>query len=73
MRCEGSPSPAGCSSHEAKRTLARLLVQVDEQRNAKTRVTLGVAMDERLKIHDVEANTRKGTRHTSGATSARHS
>jgi len=45
---------------EAQRILNRLQSEVDEQRNARTRATLGVAMDAWLRVHDVEENTRKG-------------
>jgi integrase len=47
---------------EAKRILRRLLAEVDEQRNARRRATLGTAIDAWLKIHEVEDNTLNGYR-----------
>lgn len=45
---------------EAERIKRRLLAEVDEQRNARTRATLGAAMDEWLTVHDVGENARTG-------------
>ena len=53
-------SESTTDENEARRILSRLQAEVDEQRNAKTRAPLGVAMDEWLKVHDVEENTRQG-------------
>lgn len=45
---------------EAKRVLRRLLTEVDEHRNSQTSATLGQALDDRLLVHEVEANTLAG-------------
>lgn len=45
---------------EAKRILTRLRAEVDSQQQAKTRATLGTALDAWLKVHEVEDNTRQG-------------
>lgn len=45
---------------EARRILRRLTAEVDEQRVAQTKATLGTAIDAWLKIHEVEANTLRG-------------
>ncbi len=39
--------------------MRRLQSDVDEQRNARTKATLGAALDAWLKVHDVEENTRR--------------
>ena len=43
----------------AERIRTRLLAQVDEKRNAKTRGTIGPALDEWLPTHDVDESTRE--------------
>jgi integrase len=45
---------------QADRILRRLLTEVDEQRNARTRATLGTAIDSWLRVHDAEAGTLDG-------------
>src|ERR671917_1766107 len=45
---------------EAKRILNRFRAQVDAQQNARTKATLGAAIDAWLRIHEVEENTRQG-------------
>jgi integrase len=45
---------------QAQKILRRLTAQVEEQRVAQTKATLGTAMDAWLKIHEVEANTLRG-------------
>jgi integrase len=47
---------------EAQRILTRLLSQVDEQRNARTRATLGYTLDAWLDVHECEDSTRDGYR-----------
>jgi integrase len=51
---ESSPTEA-----KASQALTRLLAQVDGQRNARTKATLGVALDAWLRVHEVEANTHR--------------
>ena len=48
------------SEKEARRILRRLTAEVEEQRVAQTKATLGTAVDAWLKIHEVEANTLRG-------------
>jgi integrase len=45
---------------QADRILRRLLTEVDEQRNAPTKATLGTAIDSWLRVHDAEASTLDG-------------
>jgi integrase len=45
---------------EAKRILNRFRAEVDTQQNARTKATLGAAIDAWLRIHEVEDNTRQG-------------
>src|SRR5438552_1985141 len=45
---------------DAARVLRRLLTQVDEQRTARTRATLGEALDAWLRVHDAADNTLRG-------------
>lgn len=47
---------------EAERIRTRLLAQVDEGRNAKTRATLGAALEAWLKTHEAEETTLDGYR-----------
>lgn len=47
---------------EAERIRRRLLAQVDDQRNARTRATLGMALEAWLKTHDAEETTLDGYR-----------
>ena len=47
---------------EAERIRERFLAQVDEGRNAKTNVTLGVALDAWLRTHEAEESTLEGYR-----------
>src|SRR5882757_8083666 len=42
---------------EADRILRRLLTEVDEQRNPRTKATFGAAIDAWLKVHEADANT----------------
>lgn len=44
---------------KAQQALTRLLADVDEQRNARTKATLSVALDAWLRVHEVEENTRR--------------
>lgn len=61
------------SEAEARRILPRLLNEVDEQRNARTKATLGAALDAWLRVHEIEATTRRSyegcIRRLSGPTS----
>ena len=45
---------------ESKRILNRLRAEVESQQQARTRATLGAALDAWLRVHEVEANTRQG-------------
>lgn len=45
---------------QAQRALRRLLSEVDEQRHARTKATLGTAIDAWLRVHEVEQNTWNG-------------
>jgi len=45
---------------QANRILRRLLTEVDEQRNARTKATLGTAIDTWLRVHDAEVGTLDG-------------
>lgn len=47
---------------EAEKILTRLLSQVDEQRNARTKATLGAALQEWLRGHEAEESTLDGYR-----------
>ena len=40
--------------------MRRLLTEVDEQRNPRTKATLGAALDAWLRVHEAEPNTLKG-------------
>ncbi len=44
----------------AKKILNRLLSTVDEEQYARTRATLGAALDAWMRVHEVEENTRQG-------------
>ncbi len=44
----------------AKRILNRLMAKVEGQEHARTRATLGTALDSWLRVHEVEENTRQG-------------
>src|SRR5947208_3309714 len=44
---------------KARQALTRLLAEVDGQRNARTKATLGVALDAWPRVHEVEANTHR--------------
>ncbi len=53
--------PAGPQARrEAERVRTRLLAQVDEHKNPKTRATLNQLLDRWLEVLDVEASTRQG-------------
>ncbi|MEV4317783.1 hypothetical protein [Actinocrispum sp. NPDC049592] len=53
--------PAGPNAaDDAEKVRTRLLNQVDEQRNPRTRATVNQLMDRYLELIDVDANTRKG-------------
>jgi hypothetical protein len=45
---------------ESKRILNRLRAEVESQQQARTRATLGAALNAWLRVHEVEANTRQG-------------
>src|SRR6266702_4828959 len=45
---------------QAQRILRKLASEVDDQRHARTKATLGDAVDAWLRVHEVEQNTRKG-------------
>lgn len=45
---------------QAQRALRKLLSEVDEHRHARTKATLGAAVDAWLRVHEVEQNTRNG-------------
>ena len=45
---------------EVDRIMRRLITEVDEERHAKTKATLGAAVDAWLAVHEAEENTRKG-------------
>jgi integrase len=45
---------------QAEKIMSRLLTQVDEQRDARTKATLATALDAWLKVHEAEANTLQG-------------
>jgi integrase len=45
---------------QAQRVLRRLLTKVDERHHARTKATLGLAVDSWLQVHQVEANTLRG-------------
>ncbi len=45
---------------EATRILNRMRAEVQAQQHARTRATLGAALDAWLRVHEVEANTREG-------------
>ena len=47
---------------EAQRILTRLQAEVDAQRNARTRATLGAALDRWLRVHEAEESTLDGYR-----------
>jgi integrase len=47
---------------EAPKILTRLLAQVDERRNVRTKATLGYTLDAWLRMHDGEETTRAGYR-----------
>ncbi|HWE90839.1 MAG TPA: hypothetical protein VG317_15380 [Pseudonocardiaceae bacterium] len=44
---------------EAERILTRLLAQVDAQRHARTNATLRYAIEEWLRVHELEPTTRE--------------
>ena len=48
------------SEAQAQRVLTRLLGEVDQQRNTRTRATFGTALDAWLRVHEVEETTRRG-------------
>jgi hypothetical protein len=45
---------------EAQRVLTRFRAEVDGQRNARTLAVFSVAIDEWLKVHELEETTREG-------------
>jgi integrase len=47
------------SEAEARRILPRLLTEVDQRRNPRTRATFGAALDAWLRVHEVEETTRR--------------
>lgn len=53
--------PAGPrAGHEAERIRTRMLSQVDERRNPRTRATVGQLLDKWLEVLDVDPSTRRG-------------
>jgi len=53
--------PAGpTAQREAEKVRTRLLAQVDERRNPRTRATVAQLLDRWLEMLDVEASTRQG-------------
>src|ERR687894_2798702 len=53
--------PAGPKARkEAERVRTRMLSQVDERRNPRTRATLGQLLDKWLEVIDVDPSTRRG-------------
>jgi hypothetical protein len=48
------------TTDEAQRILTRFRAEVDEQRNARTRAVFSVAIEEWLKVHELEETTREG-------------
>jgi hypothetical protein len=46
----------------AQKILTRLLAQVDEQRNPRTKATCGTALEAWMRTHEAEATTRDGYR-----------
>ena len=47
------------SEREARKILTRLQAEVDQQRNARTKATFGAALDAWLRVHEIEATTRR--------------
>jgi hypothetical protein len=67
-RCSCTPALTGKPKYltesstdegKARQALTRLLAEVDDHRNARTKATLGVALDAWLRVHEVEANTHR--------------
>lgn len=60
--CLSETIPAGpkAAAAEAEQAKTRLLNQVDEQRNPRTRATVNQLMDRYLELLDVDTNTRRG-------------
>jgi integrase len=48
------------NNKDAERILRRLVTAVDEQRNARTKATFGMALDAWLRVHDAAENTLAG-------------
>ena len=44
---------------EAGKILTRLQAEVDEKRNARTKATLGAALEAWLRVHEIEETTRQ--------------
>jgi hypothetical protein len=51
---------SAATQKQAERALRRLTAEVEEQRGARTKATLAMAVDAWLKIHEVEDNTLRG-------------
>lgn len=52
--------PGPRAGHEAERIRTRMLSQVDERRNPRTRATVGQLLDKWLEVLDVDPSTRRG-------------
>src|SRR5262245_5166787 len=52
--------PGRDARREAEKARTRLLSQVDERRNPRTRATVAQLLDRWLEVLDVEASTRQG-------------
>lgn len=48
------------NEREAEKILTRLLAEVDAQRHARTKGTLRTAIEEWLKVHQIDVSTREG-------------
>jgi hypothetical protein len=48
------------AENDAKAILRRLLTEVDEQRNARTKAAFGTALDAWLRVTDLDETTREG-------------
>ncbi|MEQ4210268.1 hypothetical protein ABN028_30435 [Actinopolymorpha sp. B17G11] len=56
---------------EAEKIRTRLLAQVDKQRQAATKATLGYVLDSWIQVHDIEETTPTTTAGTSSESSDR--
>jgi len=60
---------SAASLAEAKEIRRRLLVEVDEERYARTRATFGNALEKWLRVHEMDDSTRESTSDTRRCTS----